>query len=598
MSGNGVRCSTSIGVGIDTARYGHHVVFMMPDYQPATGHLEMAESRSGYDELERTIQRLHARHPQAHFHVRLDAAGNYAVNLEAFVRSLNVPKTVSVGEPRRNQRYREAHYPKRKSDATEAKACARFAVVEQPPATTETPLAFHRLRELVSRLESQTRQTTRAVNQLHNTLARVFPELATLAPKLAAGYVLRLLAKYPTARRLAAARLESLQQIRGMRAGKAEALHRAAARTIGVWQGEFAEGTIVSLVRQVRRSQQAEREWRQLIQQAYSQLPPGGHLQLETIPGIGKLGAAVLTAKIILIDRFERPEQLVSYFGLFPEECTSGVDRKGRKRPPGTMVMSAQGNDLVRKFLWMSAKCACRHNPAVRPLYARLKGRGAKSGTAWGHCMRKLLHLAFAVWKTNQPFDAQHHPWSQARTPKADDLPPSGDAASAWEAPAVVTDEGAAQAPRKTTPRATKSKALNRQVVTAAASNVERPAGAVNPAAEMEMGHRVASPPLRPRVDYAFLRSQITLQRILEHLRLLEGLRGSRQLRGPCPIHGCDQPRSHTFSANLDKDVFQCFHPPCGAKGNVLDFWAAFQRLPLYEAALHLAHTFRLQLTP
>ena len=34
----------------------------------------------------------------------------------------------------------------------------------------------------------------------------------------------------------------------------------------------------------------------------------------------------------------------------------------------------------------------------------------------------------------------------------------------------------------------------------------------------------------------------------------------------------------------------------CGVKGNVLDLWAAMHRLPLYDAALHLAETFQLAL--
>jgi hypothetical protein len=29
----------------------------------------------------------------------------------------------------------------------------------------------------------------------------------------------------------------------------------------------------------------------------------------------------------------------------------------------------------------------------------------------------------------------------------------------------------------------------------------------------------------------------------------------------------------------------------CGVQGNALDIWAAIQRLPLYDAALHLAET-------
>ena len=60
------------------------------------------------------------------------------------------------------------------------------------PAPT-TPMIL--LKEVVGRLQAQVKQTTQAVNRLHNLLARVFPELATLTDDLAAGWVLRLLTK-------------------------------------------------------------------------------------------------------------------------------------------------------------------------------------------------------------------------------------------------------------------------------------------------------------------------------------------------------------------------------------------------------------------
>jgi hypothetical protein len=44
----------------------------------------------------------------------------------------------------------------------------------------------------------------------------------------------------------------------------------------------------------------------------------------------------------------------------------------------------------------------------------------------------------------------------------------------------------------------------------------------------------------------------------------------------------------------MDKNMFRCFHAECGAQGNALDLWGAVHRLPLYEAALHLAETFGL----
>jgi hypothetical protein len=57
---------------------------------------------------------------------------------------------------------------------------ARFAVVEQPQATLPATPQMVLLREVAGRLHALVQQTTQAVNRLHNLLARVFPELATL----------------------------------------------------------------------------------------------------------------------------------------------------------------------------------------------------------------------------------------------------------------------------------------------------------------------------------------------------------------------------------------------------------------------------------
>ena len=96
-------------------------------------------------------------------------------------------------------------------------------------------------------------------------------------------------------------------------------------------------------------------------------------------------------------------------------------------------------------------------------------------------------------------------------------------------------------------------------------------------------------------VDFAFLRENVTMQQVLTHLNWLTCMRGSGpQRRGPCPIHGTSTDRTRTFSVHLQKSAFQCFHPPRASHGNVLDLWAAVHRLPLLEAAHHLAATFNL----
>ncbi|MCH7685815.1 MAG: IS110 family transposase [Planctomycetes bacterium] len=410
-----------IGIGIDTSRYGHYVTFLSADLQPAAAPLQITETRAGYDQLVATFHKLKQRHPAAVFHIRLDAAGQYAANLEAFLHKLPFEKTVSIGDPVRNKNYRVAHFPKRKSDAVESYCVARFAVIEQPKTTSEYPAELLALREMASRLEAQTREVTRHVNQLHSLLARVFPELATLISSLAANWVLQLLAKYPTPAKIARARLATIREIPRISQEKAQRIHQAAQTTIASLTGDIAEQLVKSLVRQIQASQRERREFERMLIQAYEALPFAN--RIDTIIGIGVPTAAVLTAKIISIDRFDSPERLVGYFGIFPQEVASGIDADGNQRPRRHTRMSKKGNDLVRHYLYNAAMSACRYNPACRALYQRLKAKGVSGNAALGHVMRKLLHLVFAVWKSAKPFDPNHYPWEQPHAGESHDKP-------------------------------------------------------------------------------------------------------------------------------------------------------------------------------
>lgn len=554
-----------IGVGIDTARYGHRVSFLRPDRQPAAKPLTVLESRAGYQALHQRLEQLHQQHPQAHFHVRIDAAGQYAANLEHFLRGLPLPLTLSIGEPKRNKDYQKAHFPKRTTDDTESQAMARFAVVELPQATAPVAPALMMLREVAGRLQAKVKQSTQAINRLHNLLARVFPELANLTDDLSSSWVLHLLDKYPTAQRIGQARLTTLQKIPYLAPEMAEQLYLLAQQSVACLSGDVAETLMRDLVAQVRHTQQAESQMRRLLSDAYAALPASPHLQVVTVPGIGMATAAVLIAQAIDINRFATPARFVGYFGVFPEENTSGVDKLGNPLPPGTMHMSRKGNDLVRSYLWNAARAAIMHNPAIGALYRRLKAKGKRGDVALGQCMRKLLHLVYAVWKTNRPFDEKHLAGETPRGAAADAATPGGKETAVGHKRDVPAEE----------------------VVTTATATVAPTPTPVKPLP--------ANGPARPKVDFAFLRQQVTLEQVLRHLGLFDQLRGrGRQRRGPCPLHGQPNDGQPTFSAHLGKHIFQCFHADCGAHGNVLDLWAAIHKLPVYEAALHLAETFQL----
>jgi DNA primase len=96
-----------------------------------------------------------------------------------------------------------------------------------------------------------------------------------------------------------------------------------------------------------------------------------------------------------------------------------------------------------------------------------------------------------------------------------------------------------------------------------------------------------------PGIDYAELRRRLTLGQVLELLHFVPSARTAGQVRGPCPVHGSQAPRSRSFAAHLARHCWQCFR--CGAHGNALDLWAAATKLPLYEAALDLCRRLHLE---
>ena len=572
------------GVGIDTSRYGHYAAFLRDDLQPAAAELQFAESAAGYALLRQRLDGLAQQHGPVHFLVRLDAAGQYAENLLHFLHGLATASasaagapvpfhlSLSCGDPQRNKNYRAALFGSKKSDPIEARAAARFALTERPQSDIPLSLELRTLRQVAGRLQAVVRQRTRLLNQLQHLLALTFPELALLTKDLAAGWVLELVHRYPTAALLATATPTDLGSIPYLPDQKAAALHAHARTSIASLLGPSAEALVREQVRQLRDVSARQKRLETLLVATYRALPQANHL--DTIPGIGAVTAAVLTAFILDIDRFATAGQLVAYFGVLPVEVTSGVDRDGQARVPRRFIMSRRGNDLVRRYLWMAALSAVRCNPAVRALYARVVAKHPQEkAIAIGHAMRKLLHLGFSVWKSGRPFDPHHYP---------------------GHAPAHLDSSDNDMSPGSTTSdqaKPQKDQAAGHKPDASPAPSVVTAARADSVAEEAPGGESAF-------IDFAHVKQQLSLARVLDQLGLSARLRGTGpQRRCACPLHRGDA-RGRTFSVNLDSNVFQCFAKQCGQKGDVIDLWAAVHGLSLRQAALELVQTFGLEPAP
>jgi DNA primase len=96
-------------------------------------------------------------------------------------------------------------------------------------------------------------------------------------------------------------------------------------------------------------------------------------------------------------------------------------------------------------------------------------------------------------------------------------------------------------------------------------------------------------------VDFKEIKARATIDMVLEHYGLLEGLkRSGKNLVGRCPIHKGTNPKQ--FSVNPEKNAFNCFGD-CGGGGNVLDFVSKMEEVSIRDAGLLLQDWFGIRVS-
>jgi transposase len=119
---------------------------------------------------------------------------------------------------------------------------------------------------------------------------------------------------------------------------------------------------------------------------------------LESIPGIGPAASAHLLTALSAHYGFTHAKQAVAYAGLAPKLQASG-------QWIGKTRLSKTGDPALRKALYMPALTAWQHNPLIRHFCERLKANGKNGKAIACAAMRKLIHIAFAILKSGQPFN-------------------------------------------------------------------------------------------------------------------------------------------------------------------------------------------------
>ena len=124
---------------------------------------------------------------------------------------------------------------------------------------------------------------------------------------------------------------------------------------------------------------------------------------LDSIPGLGERTIAILLAFIGDPSRFGNSRQAAAFAGLDPRQHESGSSVKGKPK------LSKVGHAFLRKALYMPAMVALYKTDWGKRFKDRLAASGKPAKLIIGAMMRKLLHVAFGVLKSEKKFDPSLH---------------------------------------------------------------------------------------------------------------------------------------------------------------------------------------------
>ncbi|HEY4492611.1 MAG TPA: IS110 family transposase [Acidobacteriota bacterium] len=362
-----------------------------------------ADHRALSDEM----SRLREKNADAEFVVGLEASGGLERNWEKFFRALkdNFALELLVLNPYAVKKHLERNLRRNRTDKISAQNIADYLAVgrrrqdiEHQPRLTGSCTLYRCINSAIGR-------RVQAQCELQSLLPTVQPELVQYCRDGLPGWILELLLAYPTAARLAKARVKTVAKIKQLSESKASKLIAAAKESVASQLDEHTEQTILFLVREIEAQNEKIAQLQQIL---VDSLKNDQEVKIiDSVTGIGTWTAIVLHLEYGNLERFHSADAAVAYAGLDPRIDESGdltrhcgISRAGRSR--------------IRAALFMPTLAAIRFNPIIRRFYQRLIASGKDEKLAVVACMRKLIHIVYACCVTGKYFDPNY----QKQSPK------------------------------------------------------------------------------------------------------------------------------------------------------------------------------------
>lgn len=402
----------SFYVGIDVSK--GYADFVIQDAQRRLVEppFQLDDTFEGHCRLYELLESLRAAHPGAQLFAAAESTGGYESNWIHSLRRFQatLPLKVARLNPALVNQHAKAEGCRVTTDAVSAEHIAGFLVAHASKVVFEEEDAFAGLRAVYAFTEQLSKQRTAFISQFEKLLYRAHPELVTYASGSLPQWLLKLVSRYPTARRLARARAKTLTQIPFVTPERARELIASARESVASVEDKAMETLLRTLAQQLLQLDALINEQKKSLSEQL-ELPEEIAL-LKSFGSIGDYTAVGLLLEIKSVQRFASAKKIASFFGVHPSYKKSGDG-------VSSVRMSKQGPSRMRAMLFMITLNAVQNHPTIAPLYEQLLARGMSRMSAIGVCMHKVLRILYGILKHCKPYDPEIDRNNRERIPLA-----------------------------------------------------------------------------------------------------------------------------------------------------------------------------------
>lgn len=388
-------------VGIDVARSKHDFFIMGENGERIIGPVTIKNNLDGFNKL---IQAINTSSNNNYEEVRIgmESTGHYGENIIRFIYEKGF--TFYLMNPKLTSDIRKStSLRKTKTDKIDCRAIANIVRTHCDAFEPYTIKSYHisELKSLTRYRQSLVSDRSRLKNSVKRLVNILFPEYDEMFSNIHGDASYAILNEFPGNDKIAKANIIKLTNIITKASNNhygremAEKIRKTAKNSIGT-VSEVKSDELKDTIERIRQLSTKITELDKRIEKMMEEVDS----PISTIPGIGKVLAAMIISETGNITRFKNSDKLIAYAGISPTIYQSGQYNAPNAR------MEKRGSRQLRYAIMLAAECVVRCCDYFARQMQKKRAEGKPYRVAISHVARNLLRLIYRMEITGETYHA------------------------------------------------------------------------------------------------------------------------------------------------------------------------------------------------